>query len=448
METKIKLPHNFTPRDYQLPFLRALDKGKKKRAVIVWHRRSGKDKTCFNYMIRKAWERVGTYFYFLPSYSQAKKVVWANIDNDSFKMLDHIPPEIIKNKNESELKIEFKNGSIIQLIGADVFEKSGVGTNPVGVVFSEYSINRPEVWDFVRPILKVNKGWAIFNFTPRGVNHAHKLLQVARNNPKTWYSEQLTVTDTMVLTEKDIDEERAEGMTEDLIEQEYYCKFIEGAGAYFRNVDGCIYNEAPDKPDPTHRYQLGVDLGKYQDYTVIAPFDLATFKVGSIDRFNQLDWGTQKTRIKLASKDYTTAPDIRPLINQDSTGLGDPIFDDLVTAGMNVNGFKFTMNSRRDLLENLRILLDKGKIRIPNDPILIDELKSMRFELPETQQALDRNRIRIKVPDGLHDDMIMGLALSVWQIPETPLKTETHTIRYLSMNKSIGSDDVEITTYD
>jgi hypothetical protein len=55
-------------------------------------------------------------------------------------MLDHIPEQVVKSSNSQELKIELINGSIIQLIAADEFSKSGVGTNPQGVVFSEYSI--------------------------------------------------------------------------------------------------------------------------------------------------------------------------------------------------------------------------------------------------------------------------------------------------------------------
>lgn len=435
---EITIPHQFKPRDYQMPLLRALDSGIK-RAVIVWHRRSGKDKTCFNYMIKKAFERKGTYFYLLPTARQAKKVIWDNIDNDGFKMLDHIPKELTTNVNSVEMKVTLKNGSIIQLIAADEFDKSGVGTNPVGVVFSEYSINRPEVWDFVRPILKVNGGWAIFNFTPRGTNHAHKILQIARNEPD-WFSEVLTIDDTHILTEEDMEKERREGMSEDLIEQEYYCKFIEGAGSFFRNVDACVYQGRPDDPDKTHHYQLGVDLGKYQDFTVITPIDLSTFKVGDIERFNQLDWGTQKARIKSTAMEHTGNQ--KPLINLDSTGLGDPIFDDLANDGLNVNSFKFTAQSRMELLDNLRILLDKTKIRIPNDPILLDELKSLHWEMTETGKR------KVAVPEGLHDDMIMSLALAVWQLPINPQKPESHTIRFLTTGAVIKDDDIQLTTYE
>ena len=105
---QIKIPHRFEPRGYQLPLLQAMDNGIL-RAIIVWNRRAGKDKTCFNYMIRRALQKVGTYYYFLPEYSQAKKVIWNNIDNDGFKMLDHLPPQIVKAINHSLIPKHEKN---------------------------------------------------------------------------------------------------------------------------------------------------------------------------------------------------------------------------------------------------------------------------------------------------------------------------------------------------
>jgi len=329
---EITLPHKFSPREYQLPLLQALDSGKT-RALIVWNRRSGKDKTCFNFMVKKAFEKVGTYFYFLPTYSQAKKVIWDNIDNEGFKMLDHIPKELVKSTNATELKIELRNGSVIQLIAADEFKKSGVGTNPIGVVFSEYSITDPEAWKFVSPILAVNGGWAIFNFTPRGMNHAWTLLQQVKDNNK-WFVQTLTVDDTKVLTGEALEEEKRNN-PQDLFEQEYYCKFIEGAGSFFKRIDQILIEEN-DKVIPNHKYQMGVDLAKYQDYTVITLIDLNTFEVLKQERFNQLDWNLQKSKIEATYHKYN-----RPLIYIDSTGVGDPIYEDLARAGLRIEGFKF-----------------------------------------------------------------------------------------------------------
>jgi hypothetical protein len=208
-----------------------LDSGKK-RAVAVWHRRAGKEKTFINYVAKAAFQRVGTYFYLFPTYTQAKKVLWDGRDREGFPFMAHFPREVVAKKNEAELRVELVNGSAVQLVGSDNID-SVLGTNPVGCVFSEYALQDPKAWDYMRPILRENGGWAIFDYTPRGKNHGFSLYQMARNNPD-WFAEILTVADTKALSEEDINKERREGMSEELVQQEFYCSF-EGVqfGAYF-----------------------------------------------------------------------------------------------------------------------------------------------------------------------------------------------------------------------
>lgn len=407
---QISLPHKFTPRDYQLPLFQAMDAGTK-RAVIVWHRRAGKDKACFNYMVKRAFQRVGTYFYFLPEYSQAKKVIWDNIDNDGFRMIDHIPPELIKSTNATDLKITLINNSVIQLMGADNFSKSGVGTNPIGVVMSEYSINNPEVWDFIRPILKVNGGWAIFNFTPRGQNHAFKLLSQAEKNDN-WFTQVLTVNDTNVLNEQDMEEERADGMSQAMIDQEYYCKFINSATSFFRVIDEVCTVDEYNTPDVTHNFQMGVDLAKYNDYTVISVIDLNTFEQVYLERFNQVDWNLQKAKIEAVYHRFG-----RPKGYIDATGVGDPIVEDLTRRGVLLEAVKFNEQNRRDMLTNLNLKMEQKVIKLLDVQVLKDELSYFQYELGE------RGKLKIKVPDGKHDDTVFGTALSVWNLPAKPMRT-------------------------
>lgn len=426
----ITLPHSFSPREYQLPLLKAMDSGVK-RAVIVWNRRSGKDKTCFNYMIKKAFERKGTYFYFLPTYSQAKKVIWDNIDNNGFRMLEHVPKQLIRSTNATELKIELINGSIIQLIGADEFKKSGVGTNPVGVVFSEYSITNPDAWKYVSPILAVNDGWAIFNFTPRGLNHAWDILQQAKDNDK-WFWEVLTVNETQVLTDEALEEEK-KNHPQDFFEQEYYCKFVEGAGQFFRGIDSLKYDNHDWRIDNIHRYQMGVDLAKYQDYTVITVFDLMSFRVVEQDRFNQIDWNLQKSKIEAMYLKYN-----KPITYLDSTGVGDPIYDDLLNKGLNnIISYKFTEHSRKDLLTNLQLIIEQRKISIPEVYTqLFEELRSFQYTMTES------GKIRIQVPDGIHDDTVFSLALACWAIPQNPMPMP-NSIRSLTGKRPIQPTNYE-----
>lgn len=223
----VQIPYKYVPREYQLPFWRAMEGGKK-RAVLVHHRRAGKDKTAWNYMVREAVRRVGNYYYFFPTYNQGRKVLWDGKDKGGMAFLSHIPEEIrAGDPNQTEMKIGLKNGSLIQVVGSDNIDTI-VGTNPVGCVFSEYPLQDPRGWDFVRPILRENGGWAVFPYTPRGKNHGWDLYEMARGNPE-WFCEVLTVRDTYgrggTVSEADVEEERKSGMRDNLIEQEFYCSF-------------------------------------------------------------------------------------------------------------------------------------------------------------------------------------------------------------------------------
>lgn len=361
-------------------------------------------------------ERVGTYYYFLPTYSQSKKVIWTGADKSGFKFLDHFPKEIVKSINQSDMIIELVNGSILQMVGADNIDRI-VGTNPIGVVFSEYSLMKPDVWNFISPILRENEGWAVFIMTPRGINHAWDLMKTVEHDP-SWFVQTLTVEETQALSPEALEEARKE-MPSDLFKQEYYCTFLDNGLGFFRRIDENTYKAEEYSPKEFAMYQLGVDLAKYNDFTVISPFNLNDFHLLKQDSFNQMDYNLQKARIENAYLRYN-----RGRIIIDSTGVGEPIFDDLNARGMNIEPFRFNKTSRNDLLKNLQILLEQDRIKIPNDDVLITELKSMSYTLN------DNGTTSIQVPDGKHDDRIMSLALSVWQIPQQPIHVNQHTRSY------------------
>lgn len=225
---------NFDPRPYQLKFLEAMDDGCK-RAVLVWHRRAGKEVTCFNWLIKQAlWHRVGTYVYFFPTSTLGRRILWDGANKRGERFMNYLPSQVVASKNSVEMKVTLVNGSIIQIIGSD--QILNVGINPVGCVFSEFSLQDPACWNYVRPILRENGGWAVMNFTPRGKNHAYELFLMAKDNPD-WFCQKLAITDTDVLSEADMQKERDEGMSEDLIQQEYYCSFDQGVeGAYYAKL--------------------------------------------------------------------------------------------------------------------------------------------------------------------------------------------------------------------
>ena len=137
---QICIPNAWNPRPYQRRLWDYFAKGGR-RAVAVWHRRCGKDSLALNLEASKALtERVGVYWHMLPLNTQARKVIWDGVDRYGRRMIDQaFPKELRQSTNDQEMKIVFKNGSVWQCVGSDNYDAL-VGSNPVGVVFSEYSV--------------------------------------------------------------------------------------------------------------------------------------------------------------------------------------------------------------------------------------------------------------------------------------------------------------------
>jgi len=231
---EIELPHNWEPRSYQRNLWRYMQGPQEgKRGVAVWHRRAGKDLMAINIISTKIPQRVGTYWHMLPTYKQGRAIVWNGHTRDGRAFLDHFHPALIASKNSTEMRITFTNGSHYQVVGTDNID-SLVGTNPVGVVFSEYSLQDPGAWDYIRPILAENGGWALFIYTARGRNHGFTMYEMAKKNPK-WFCERLVAGSgpectkrpdgSPVISDEVIDEERKSGMPEEMIQQEFKCSF-------------------------------------------------------------------------------------------------------------------------------------------------------------------------------------------------------------------------------
>lgn len=238
----VTLPANgWEPRPYQIPVLEALDSGTK-RAVTVWHRRAGKDHCAMNYTACAAHKRVGIYWHVLPTQRQARKAVWEGIGKDGYRLIDQaFPKELRKRTRDDDMMIEFNNGSIWRCVGGDSFDGL-VGSNPIGVVFSEYSIMDPRGWRFTSPILAENDGWAWFIGTPRGKNHFWDIYNDNRNNPE-WFTELLTIEHTGVMTPEKVEAEIAAGMPRNLALQEYYCSFEQSnAGTVYGNEMAKVRN--------------------------------------------------------------------------------------------------------------------------------------------------------------------------------------------------------------
>lgn len=211
-----------------------------KRAICIWHRRAGKDVVAWYWTVYSAMKKVGLYWYVLPTYPMAASIIWNGMfTGTSDKFLDIIPKEWIESTNKTNLMITLVNGSIIQLKSAEDCERSLRGSNPLGVVLSEYSFMKDTLLETISPIFSPTKhdGWLLFIFTPYGKNHAYDLWA---KEPKDWYKEILTINDTYtpdgdhIVTKETVDEELRRGEHPETVKREYYCSFEAGIyGTYY-----------------------------------------------------------------------------------------------------------------------------------------------------------------------------------------------------------------------
>ena len=248
-------------RDYQKPLWNYMMQERSGlRAGTVWPRRNGKDLAALNILIAKAMQRPGLYFYIAPYATQVRTIIWEGMDGTGKRFLDYIPSQLITRKLDQIMKLWLVNGSMIQLLGSDNVDAI-VGSNPLGIVFTEYSLHKDVVWGYMRPILSENGGWALFNGTPRGMNHFYSLAQMAKNNP-SWFYERLTADDTGYPSKEAIQDERDAGMPESLIEQEYYTSWTASTEETLIPLDIVKPCVGLDLPESAYKFApriIGVD---------------------------------------------------------------------------------------------------------------------------------------------------------------------------------------------
>ena len=368
--------------------------------------------------------RVGVYWHIFPTYSEAKDAVW----RDPHMLFEIVPEELILKKNEQELVLYFKNGSILQLKGADQPERL-LGANPMGVVLDEFAEMKRETWDrIIEPIVRANNGWCWFIGTPRGKNHLYEFYNRGLQGNSEWKSWRLRASQSGIIDYQQLMNSK-ETMSQALFNQEWETEFLEGEGAVFKGVREAMTAAPmnPDKPEyKEHMFVMGVDLAKVTDYTVIRVYDRGTNSLVYTDRFNKIEYPFQKKKIQAIAKHYNNA-----LCSIDATGIGDPIVDDLLRSGVAVEPFKITEQSKKELIEKLSIWIEQKKIRLLRpefDPYALTEYDNFSYEIGPT------GKVRYGARDGFHDDVVIADALAIWLLQplfyEQPTNQDNAVRRY------------------
>lgn len=301
-----KLPaYGWKPTWFQLQLWQYLESGGR-RAVCVWPRRHGKDYVSINWCAVASQARVGTYWMVYPFLNQGRRIAWNGMDAEGNKFIHAFPPELVESQSNAEMRLHLKNGSVFQIMGADKPDTL-VGSNPIGIVFSEWSLMDPQCWKLVAPILAQNDGWAIWIYTPRGPNHGLTKLNEAKAKGKTWYWSHETAKTLKFVSPIKLRELRDELGDEQLFQQEAFCSFeAPMQGAYYaRQISHLRKNKRFGKIP--WESKLGVvtawDLGM-DDATTIWFFQIFGNEIRAIDYYENSGEGLAHYVKMLKEKPY------------------------------------------------------------------------------------------------------------------------------------------------
>ena len=307
-----------------------------------------------------------------------------------FKEIVDLLPLEIYSKNESDLVINFITGGSIRFFTGERLDNlRGLKFHLAVIDEASFIPNLEDGWlNSIRPTLTDYKGRAIFLSTPRGKNYFYSLFSKAEPN---WQSFKFTTYDNPYIDPNEIDDARKQ-LPEVVFEQEYMANPAENAANPFGTqfIRNCIH---PVSTMPVVAF--GIDLAKSVDWTVIIGLD-ENGNVAYFDRF-QMDWHNTKQNIIRLPK--------CPIL-VDSTGVGDPILEDLQREGVMIQGLKFTSTSKQQLMEGLQAAIHQGKIGYP-DGIITQELEIFEYQYGATG-------VKYSAPSGYHDDAVISLALA-WQ---------------------------------
>jgi hypothetical protein len=170
-----------------------------------------------------------------------------------------------------------------------------------------------------------------------------------------------------------------------------------------------IFQTAPSslEPEPISFYCAGVDPGQKHDHFVIAVIQrrgqdvfLVYLKVFPL----MTEYAEVKGYLKLLNERLK----IRRIM-VDRNGQGEVFLEDMIKMGLtNSQGVMLSLQSKQEVLGYLRMLMHEGRVHIPFDRELINELNVETYELTETGQ------VKFSHPSGTHDDRLWVLALAVY----------------------------------
>jgi phage FluMu gp28-like protein len=331
-----------------------------------------------------------------PIYQQSKKV---------FEELNKglASTGLTKSINKSELTITFINGSVIYFRSAER-EDNLRGYTLDYLVVDEAAYTKDNVWNEVlRATVLVRGKKVLFLSTPRGRNWFFNL---ALRGESDDYPQHKTFKgssfDSPFITQQELLEAKM-SLPENIYRQEILAEFLDSGGEVFSNLNlNCTLTQYPSK-SPDEKYYAGLDIGRANDYTVLTILN-SKGEVVRIYRERQNSWNVIVSEVVKNLREFNTRCHI------EVNGVGDPIYEQIKKQYSNVEPFTTTNDSKQNIIEDLILNLNENKIKLPSPDLNADLYKELSVFTYEYSPK--SRRVKYGSPNGMHDDMVMSLALA------------------------------------
>lgn len=298
--------------------------------------------------------------------------------------------------------LSFKNQTRMEFYSAE--RPDGMlGEGVDFAVLDEAAIMPKTVWEqIVRPTLMDRKGGGLMISTPRGRNYFYEGWKRGQDEMyDEWASWTFPTWTNPYIREEEI-AEMQQTLPAAIFEQEVEAKFISKSAAVFR------YDESSIRPlaKPEGQVFMGIDLAKSRDFTVLDAARAGDRLPCYADRFNSVSWPEQMRRIKVAVAKLLKAGADSVTLVVDSTGVGDPIVDDLELSGYDVVPIKFSQQWKQQAVMLLSSDLERGSAFLTREQL--PEFDSYSYTITNA------GRWTFAAPDGGHDDRVSAKLLQHW----------------------------------
>jgi hypothetical protein len=371
--------------------------------VLDCGRRWGKTKLAAKIALEKARKKNQMIWWCAPTYRVVKRGYKEILRQLPPNVLAHDPPPDTNFDAGRAVILKFKNGTIMEFYSAERPEGM-LGEGVDFAVLDEAALMPGHIWEqVVRPTLMDRQGGALMISTPRGRNWFYRSFNRGQDDDeKDWASWQFPSWTNEYLPDGEIEDMRRD-LPQVLFEQEVEAKFIAAGSNVFLVPDEII----SDLVTPAGHVVLGIDLAKTVDFTVIYGANARTRQNCYFERFQDVTWPKQRRRIIRAAKRCLKRGATGVTIVMDSTGVGDPMVDELEELGFDVIGKNFT-TWKDKMVKLLAKDMEDGRAFVLEEGV--DEFE--QYELNITPGG----RVTYSAPSGEHDDVVAAKMLQHWGI--------------------------------